>query len=72
MPFVGHLPELIIIMLLALLIFGPKRLPEMGSAVGKTIKDFQRSMKENTESAEVKAPESQIAAPPTANEPATK
>jgi sec-independent protein translocase protein TatA len=49
MPFLGHLPELIIVMLLALLIFGPKRLPEMGNAVGKTIKEFQKSMKEVTE-----------------------
>ncbi len=49
MPFLGHLPELIIVMLLALLIFGPKRLPEMGNAVGKTIKEFQKSMKEVTD-----------------------
>jgi sec-independent protein translocase protein TatA len=48
MPFVGHLPELIVVMLLALLIFGPKRLPEMGNAVGKTIKEFQHTMKEVT------------------------
>jgi sec-independent protein translocase protein TatA len=52
MPFIGHLPELIIVMLLALLVFGPKRLPEMGNAVGKTIKEFQKSMKEVTQPAE--------------------
>jgi sec-independent protein translocase protein TatA len=51
MPLIGHLPELIIVMLLALLIFGPKRLPEMGNAVGKTIKEFQKSMKEVTQPA---------------------
>ncbi len=45
MPFVGHLPELIIVMVLALLIFGPKRLPEMGKAIGDTVKSFQHSMK---------------------------
>jgi sec-independent protein translocase protein TatA len=48
MPFVGHLPELIVVMLLALLIFGPKRLPEMGNAIGKTIKEFQHTMKDAT------------------------
>jgi sec-independent protein translocase protein TatA len=48
MPFIGHLPELIIVMVLALLVFGPKRLPEMGSAVGKTIKEFRKTMSEAT------------------------
>lgn len=41
-----HWYDLIPLLVLALLIFGPKRLPEMGSSVGKTIKEFQRSMKE--------------------------
>lgn len=44
-----HWPELIILVAVALLIFGPKRLPEMGSSIGKTIKEFQRSMREVTE-----------------------
>ena len=30
----------------ALLFVGPKRLPEMGSAIGKTMREFQRSMHE--------------------------
>jgi TatA/E family protein of Tat protein translocase len=44
-----HWYDIAILLALALLVFGPKRLPEMGSAVGKTIKEFQRSMKEVTE-----------------------
>ncbi len=48
MPLGLHWPELIILVAVALLIFGPKRLPEMGSAMGKTIKEFQKSMKEVT------------------------
>lgn len=39
-------PEFWVIVALALLFFGPKRLPEMGSAIGKTIKEFQHSMKD--------------------------
>ncbi|AFY72368.1 twin arginine-targeting protein translocase, TatA/E family [Synechococcus sp. PCC 7502] len=35
------LPEMIVIMGVALLIFGPKKLPEIGRSVGKTIKGFQ-------------------------------
>ena len=44
-----HWQELIILVVIALLIWGPKRLPEMGSSVGKTIKEFQKSMREVTE-----------------------
>jgi sec-independent protein translocase protein TatA len=39
-------PEFWVIVALALLFFGPKRLPEMGSAIGKTIREFQHSMKD--------------------------
>jgi len=44
-----HWPELIIITVIALLIFGPKRLPEVGSAVGKTYKEFKKSLSELSE-----------------------
>ena len=41
-----HAPELIIILVVALLIFGPKRLPEMGAGVGKFIKEFRKGVNE--------------------------
>ena len=44
--FFGHAPELIILLVVALLIFGPKRLPEIGSGVGKFIKEFRKSVNE--------------------------
>ena len=37
------LPELIVILVLALLIFGPRRLPELGQTVGKWISEFRRA-----------------------------
>ena len=46
MPLGLHLPELIIVLVVALLIFGPKKLPEMGSAIGKSIKEFRKGMSE--------------------------
>jgi sec-independent protein translocase protein TatA len=46
-----HWTELLIISVVALLIFGPKRLPEMGSAIGKTYKEFKKSLSEVTASA---------------------
>ncbi|MDF2947057.1 MAG: tatA [Bacillales bacterium] len=41
-------PGLILILVLALIIFGPKRLPEMGRAIGDTLKEFKKSTKELT------------------------
>ena len=37
-------PGVIILILGALLIFGPKRLPELGEAIGKMIREFQKSV----------------------------
>ena len=36
--------ELLIIGLIALLVFGPKKLPELGSGLGKAIRDFKGAM----------------------------
>ena len=38
--------ELIIILLVVLVIFGPKRLPEMGRSLGKAIREFRGAGKE--------------------------
>ncbi len=37
------IPGLILILVLALIIFGPKKLPELGRAVGQTLKEFKNS-----------------------------
>lgn len=37
------LPEMAVIMVVALLIFGPKKLPEIGRSLGKTIRSFQEA-----------------------------
>jgi sec-independent protein translocase protein TatA len=39
-------PEVVLIGVIALVVFGPKKLPEVGSALGKTINEFKKSMKE--------------------------
>jgi sec-independent protein translocase protein TatA len=53
MSFLGG-QELFIILLLALLIFGAKRLPEVGAGLGKGIRSFKESLKEADASEEVK------------------
>lgn len=42
----GHLYELIIVLIIALVIFGPKRLPELGSSLGKGIREFRKASNE--------------------------
>lgn len=43
------IPGLILILVLALIIFGPKKLPEIGKAVGQTLNEFKKSAKELTD-----------------------
>jgi len=40
------MPELILILVIALVIFGPSKLPEMGASVGKAIREFRSATKE--------------------------
>jgi len=40
------LPELAVIAAIGLLVFGPKRLPELGKTLGRTLKGFQSASKE--------------------------
>lgn len=42
------IPGLILIIVLALIVFGPKKLPELGRAVGQTLSEFKRSARELT------------------------
>ena len=40
------IPEIAVIVILSLLIFGPKRLPQLGKTIGKTLKGLQTASKE--------------------------
>lgn len=42
----SHLPELMLVLVAALIIFGPKRLPEIGSSLGKSIRGFKSGLNE--------------------------
>lgn len=53
MPSLG-LPELIVILVIALLVFGPKKLPEVGRAIGTSIKEFKKATSEIVENKEEK------------------
>ena len=42
-------PELLVILVVCLVIFGPGKLPQIGEALGKGIRDFQRALKQPPE-----------------------
>ena len=44
MPFNLGLPELALIVIAALLIYGPKRLPELGRMLGQFVRDFRNGL----------------------------
>jgi sec-independent protein translocase protein TatA len=44
--------ELILILIIALVIFGPKKLPELGRSLGKTLAEFKRASNEIKQSIE--------------------
>jgi sec-independent protein translocase protein TatA len=66
------MPELIIIFVIALIIFGPRKLPELGKSLGKSIAEFKRASNElrNTLEEEIRLdeqrPKTQAAAATTA------
>ncbi|MFH1190265.1 MAG: twin-arginine translocase TatA/TatE family subunit [Candidatus Omnitrophota bacterium] len=41
--------ELLVILLICLLVFGASKLPEIGRALGKTIGEFKKGLKDNTD-----------------------
>ena len=41
------IPELLIILAIALLIFGPKALPKLGKALGKTVGNFKKGLSDD-------------------------
>jgi sec-independent protein translocase protein TatA len=65
MPNIGA-PELIIILVIALLILGPGKLPEVGASIGKSIREFRKASSDLSDSVKVDT------APLPANPPATQ
>jgi sec-independent protein translocase protein TatA len=62
------MPELIIILVIALIIFGPRKLPELGKSLGKSINEFKRASADlqNTLEQEIKLEEQKTTPPPAA------
>lgn len=67
MPFgVGHIWILVILGIIALIIFGPSRLPELGAGLGRAIREFRKGASEMSDSFKEefsKPGEGQVSAP---------
>jgi TatA/E family protein of Tat protein translocase len=68
MPTIGPL-ELIIILVIALIIIGPGRLPDVGAALGKSIREFRKASSDVAEATRIDAPPAAPAAPAAAPAP---
>jgi sec-independent protein translocase protein TatA len=57
------MPELVIILMIALIIFGPRKLPELGRSLGKSLGEFKRASNElrNTLDEEIRLDEQRAA-----------
>jgi sec-independent protein translocase protein TatA len=68
------LPEIAIVLIIALIVFGPKRLPELGSSLGRGIREFRNTVtgdkSDEDEEPEVKAIRATTPPAPAAEEPA--
>jgi sec-independent protein translocase protein TatA len=63
MPNVGPI-ELAIVLIIALVVFGPKRLPELGRSLGKGIREFRGSVSGDSHEPEPERPEAIEPPPP--------
>ena len=54
------IPELLIIVVAVMVLFGPKNLPKLGKAVGETVKGVREGMDSETKEEESKEPEAEI------------
>ena len=81
MPNIG-LPEIIVILVIALIVVGPGRLPDVGAALGKSIREFRKASSDISEgtrldaapvppaAAQAPTPQPNVLAPPPATAPA--
>jgi sec-independent protein translocase protein TatA len=64
--------EIIVVLIIALVVFGPKRLPELGSSLGRGIREFRETVSGDKPDDSVKEIDRPPVDPPAAEEPAER
>ena len=66
-------PELVIILVVALIFFGPRKLPELGRSIGRSLNEFKRASNElkSTLDEEIRLEERKATAPPAPADPSS-
>ncbi len=72
MPFIGNIgaPELIIILIIALVILGPGKLPDVAQSLGKSVREFRKAATDLTDAASLEPAKPNAVLPATSTPPA--
>ena len=70
MPFNIGAPELIVILVIALVVLGPGKLPDVAASLGKSLREFRKAATDVQDAAKLDAPASNPSAPAQASTPA--
>jgi sec-independent protein translocase protein TatA len=65
----GHLPEIIIVLVIILIIWGPGKLPDVGAAMGRGIREFRKASAEEPAPTPAQPAPAPAQAVPAASEP---
>jgi sec-independent protein translocase protein TatA len=65
MPFIGNIgaPELIIILIIALVVFGPGKLPDVAQSLGKSVREFRKAATDFSDAAKIEPDKPTVALP---------
>jgi sec-independent protein translocase protein TatA len=70
MPFLGHWYVLVIVLAIVLIVYGPGKLPEVGGAIGKAMREFRKASTDLQE--DIKRSSSTTPEPPVDSRPADR
>ena len=71
MPFLGHWYVLVIVLAIVLIVYGPGKLPEVGGAIGKAMREFRKASTDLQEDIKKSTAEPSADTRPTPDRPVT-
>ena len=62
-------PELIVILIIALVVLGPGKLPDVAASLGKSVREFRKAATDVSDAGKLSAPATPVASTPSGTEP---